>query len=118
MQCARCQAEMDADDAREFAGQQICEDCYMDALSPAKSCDPWATYTASRLGEQELNPAQQKIMDLIASQGQVTAQELLAATGLKPKALEREMVALKHMELLGAQPAPGGEKVFVRFKKA
>ena len=27
---------------RDFHGQLLCDDCYMDALSPARTCDPWA----------------------------------------------------------------------------
>lgn len=116
MQCDRCRVEMEADEAREYAGQTICDDCYMDVLSPTKSCDPWAIYTATRLGDQELNQAQQAIMDCIAKQGQATAKELMAVAGLELKALEREMAALRHLELLGAKQTPDGGKVFVSFK--
>lgn len=116
MNCAKCGCLMDPDDARQMAGRDLCEDCYMDALSPAKACDPWATYTASRLTDQTLNPHQEAILGLIARQGPVTMAELLAATGLKQAELEREMAALRHMELLRATPVPGGGKVFLGFK--
>lgn len=116
MKCAKCGSEVDPEDVRQVGGHDLCEDCCMDALSPAKACDPWATYTASRLTDQSLNPHQEAILALIAKQGPVTLAELLAATGLSQPALEREMAALRHMELLRATPTPGGGKVFLGFK--
>jgi len=116
MTCAKCGCQLDPADARQMAGRDLCEDCYMDALSPAKACDPWATYTASRLADQTLGPVQEAILGLIAKQGPVTMAELLAATGLKQADLEREMAALRHTERLRASPAPGGGKVFLGFR--
>ncbi|CAO0821374.1 Winged helix-turn-helix transcriptional regulator [Desulfarculales bacterium] len=116
MICAKCGCNLDPDDARQVAGRNLCEDCYMDALSPTKACDPWATYTASRLKDQRLNPSQETILGLIAQQGPVTLAQLLTATELKQADLEREMAALKHMELLRATPAPGGGKLFLGFR--
>ena len=29
--------------------KKLCDDCYMDALSPTKTCDPWAVYTAKSI---------------------------------------------------------------------
>jgi hypothetical protein len=106
---------MEPEDAREHGGRSLCEDCYMDALSPARSCDPWAVYTASRLPEQIINPAQEAILGVIDAKGQATAQELMDGAGLSLKELEREIAALRHMEMVRASPAPGGGKVFLRF---
>jgi hypothetical protein len=116
MKCDRCQSQMDPDDSHEHAGMTLCDDCYMDALSPAKACDPWATYTATRLSHQELNPAQEKILALIDKKGKVPPKEFLKAAGLDQKELERELAALRHMELIRAEPAPDGGKFIIRFK--
>ncbi len=118
MLCKKCQRPLEPEDAREHAGSLLCEDCYMDALSPARTCDPWAVYTASRLSEQTVNPAQEAILKMIDRQGQATAQELMAAAGLSPKELEREIASLRHMEMIRAAPVPGGGKVFRRFEAA
>ncbi len=115
--CDKCQMQIAEEDAHQHAGQLLCDDCYMDALSPARTCDPWAVYTASRLGGQELNPAQEAILRLIQEQGQATLEEMQQASGLGPRELEREIAALRHMELLRAEPAPGGGKVFKRFER-
>jgi hypothetical protein len=116
MTCAKCGCDLDPEDARQVAGRDLCDDCYMDTLSPAKSCDPWATYTASRLKDQSLNPSQEAILGLIADKGHVTMAQLLEVTGLRQADLEREMAALRHMELLRATPVPGGGKVFLGFR--
>jgi hypothetical protein len=107
---------MDHEDAREHGGTSLCENCYMDALSPIRTCDPWAVYTASRLPEQIISQAQKAILDVIDDrQGQATAEELMAGTGLNLKELEREIATLRHMKKLRAAPTPGGDKVFLRF---
>ena len=42
MNCDKCGSEMKNGEETEHHGQLLCEDCYMDALSPARTCDPWA----------------------------------------------------------------------------
>lgn len=116
MNCAKCGCQVEPEDLRQAGGRDLCEDCYMDALNPPKACDPWATYTVSRLKDQGLNPNQEAILGLIGKEGHVTMEQLLAATGLKQVDLEREMAALRHMELFRATPSPGGGKVFLGFK--
>ena len=113
--CERCQAEMEEDEVREYAGQKICEDCYLDALTPAKSCDPWATYTASRLPEQTLNPVQDKIMTLIGRQGRATPGELMEATGLGWDDVLREIASLRHMEKIRGDRMPDNSVVYCRY---
>ena len=117
MQCEKCGGAMEADEVREYKGKQICEDCYIDVLTPAKSCDPWATYTASRLEAQELTPQQEAILARIDQSGEATLEELLSATGLSEKDFMREFATLHHMELAGAAQRPGNLKVFVRMRK-
>ncbi|MBU1274657.1 MAG: MarR family transcriptional regulator [Proteobacteria bacterium] len=116
MLCEQCNSPMEPEEEREFGGRKLCEDCYIDALSPAKTCDPWATYTASRLDTQELNPAQEVILKLIAQQGHATLAELMKATGLDEAALMREIAALRHMELIRGAMMPGGGRAFKLFK--
>jgi predicted transcriptional regulator len=113
--CEQCGAQTPEEDAHRHLGRLLCDDCCMEALSPAKSCDPWATYTASRLPEQQLNPRQERIMELLRGRGQATAGELGRAAGLDQAALERELAALRHMELLRAAPDGAGGKVFKPF---
>jgi len=115
MQCQKCHAPLGADEAFEFAGRTLCEDCYMDALSPTRVCDPWAVYLGSRQVEQILSPAQEKIMGLLRQHKALVPEELRRLSGLTAKELEREIAALRHMELLRAAQTPDGGKVFKQF---
>jgi predicted transcriptional regulator len=87
----------------------------MDVLTPPKGCDPWATYTATRLKDQALSPAGEKIMAVVRDRHPVRLGELMEATGLERAALEREMATLRHMELLTAVQLPDGDKGFGPF---
>ncbi len=100
MKCNGCQDEISPDEAHEHAGRILCDDCYMDAMSPATGCDPWAIYTASRLEQQDkmFTQIQETILNLVQDKGRVTIPELLKATGLDEKGLQREVVTLRHME--------------------
>jgi len=115
MNCQRCRREMPPEDSHVHAGAVLCDDCYMAALSPTRTCDPWAVYLGSRLNDQYLTPAQETILSLVNEKGKATAQELAAATGLDMPSLEKELATLRHMELLRGEPAPGGGKIFRRF---
>jgi recombinational DNA repair protein (RecF pathway) len=42
VQCARCGKKIEKQQCYEYRGSALCEDCYMDILSPPKACDPWA----------------------------------------------------------------------------
>jgi hypothetical protein len=88
----------------------------MNVLKPPKACDPWATYTASRLPDQSLSAAGERIMALIRKGPPPTFGQLQDATGLNRISLEREIATLRHMELLKARLLPGGEKGFVPFQ--
>jgi hypothetical protein len=104
--CAKCGTGVDADEVKEYRGMDLCEDCYMDALSPTKVCDPWAVHTAKSLkdipGGHTLTPIQQKLYDLVKDRGEVPMQEAAAHLGLTEDALRREFAPLRHMEKLRA----------------
>ena len=70
MECERCQDSIEPGEEREYAGRVLCEDCYMDALSPAKTCDPWAVHSAKSFaraggGAPLLNPLQKEILEYL-----------------------------------------------------
>jgi hypothetical protein len=102
--CAKCGAALEPGEAREYAGQELCEDCYLDSLSITKTCDPWAVHTAKSLkdlpGGQALTPLQQKLYDLVQERGEVSIPEACAHLGLTEDELRREIAPLRHMEML------------------
>ena len=104
MICQRCQTEIDPGEEQEHLGRLLCEDCYMDALSPAKGCDPWAVYSAKNLeqhtgGNMTLTPIQCEILEILKRTG-----------GLEPPALLQELqgkAGICHPQAYGE--SPGGE---------
>jgi hypothetical protein len=105
MKCNRCSEDINTGEEREHHGQVLCEDCYMDALSPAKTCDPWAVHSAqsfakSKGGALELNEIQQQILLILKETGGATPADIADRLQIKPADLEREVAALRHMEKL------------------
>ncbi len=91
MKCDKCEASIKADEERDYYGKTLCEDCYMDALSPVRTCDPWAVHSAKTLGEKgsglQVNAIQSKILDILLETG-----------GVEPGALAK-MLNIKSLEL-------------------
>jgi hypothetical protein len=105
MECDRCQANIEPGDEKHHLGQTLCEDCYMDALSPVKTCDPWAVHSAKSFEKHSesapiLTPIQSDILSILKKMGGIEPQSLLRelAGKLTQKELEREFAALRHME--------------------
>jgi hypothetical protein len=46
MKCERCKTAVVKGEQKALHGQTLCEDCYIDLLSPLRVCDPWAVYSA------------------------------------------------------------------------
>ncbi len=106
MNCAHCHNLLNAEEARELAGQRLCEDCYLDAVSTVRNCDHWAVHTARSLKDQDgkhyLTPVQQQFYDLVKARGEVPVPEAARSLGLTEEELRREFALLRHMELLRA----------------
>ena len=105
MKCDRCSQTIEPEEAREHFSQHLCEDCYMDALSPAKTCDPWAVHSAqsyakSKGGSLELSEIQQQILLILKETGGAEPADIADRLQIKPTDLEREVAALRHMEKL------------------
>ncbi len=113
--CAKCGAACEAAEAREYAGRLLCEDCYMEVLSPLRTCDPWAVHTARSLkdlpGGHTLTPLQQRLYDLVKAKREVPIPELAASLNLTEEELRREFAPLRHMEMLRA--CKKGERIFL-----
>jgi hypothetical protein len=119
MLCAKenCRAEIEEGEERDFHGQLLCDDCYMDALSPARTCDPWAVRSAGMAKEcgdatEYKGSLQQKILDLIKKTGGLSINELAGKLAVRPGDIEREIAALRHMEKIRAA-MQDGKKVIV-----
>ncbi len=118
MECTRCSAPIPAGEEREHLGRRLCEDCYMDVLSPAKACDPWAVHSAKSFGRElggkfELTDTQRRILAILEETGGATPGHLVERLNISPMDLEREIAALRHMEQLRAELRDG--KKYIRL---
>ena len=118
MKCARCEASIPEGEEREHLGRVLCEDCYMDALSPANTCDPWAVHSAKTLGKElggrfELTELQRKLLAILQETGGVPPEHLVERLNLSPMDLEREIAALRHMEKVRGELRDG--KKYIRL---
>jgi hypothetical protein len=103
LNCDKCKAAIKPGEEFELHGQVLCEDCYMDALSPPRACDPWAvhsvkSFTEHQGGSSKLTLTQQRILDILKQTGGVPLDNLARRLKIKPSDLEREIAALRHME--------------------
>ena len=88
MQCERCKAGIVDDEKRELHGQILCEDCYMDLLSPLKACDPWAVHSAKSLPSEQTHGGghtkiQQEILDILRERGPIAPASLAEMLQIK-----------------------------------
>ena len=119
MNCERCKVAIEKGDEMEYSGQILCEDCYMDALSPARACDPWKVYSAKSFekhtGGLAITELQAQILEILKATGGIPRPGLLERLKGKITAsqLERELATLRHMEKTRAEKR--GNQVFVRL---
>jgi len=113
MQCDRCGDPIDQGEERRHHSETLCDDCYMDVLSPTRICDPWAVRHAKSCSNAEstLTATQQDIINILTETGGILMTDLAARLGMKEKELERNLAALRHMEKIKARPE-NGRKVF------
>lgn len=118
MECERCKSVVPDKEARELYGQMLCEDCYMDLLSPTRACDPWAVHSAKTLAqnegtELELDPLQDKILSTIREEGPQPFTNLCERLQIREADLEKAIAALRHMEKVRGELREG--KKFIRL---
>ncbi len=120
MECNRCKANIKTGEENEHLGQSLCEDCYMDILSPVHTCDPWAVHSAKTFenlmgGHGVLNDLQKKILNILKETGGIQRHELLQriGEGFSDADLNREFASLRHMEKARAEKR--GDTLFLRL---
>ncbi|KJS15590.1 MAG: hypothetical protein VR69_12350 [Peptococcaceae bacterium BRH_c4b] len=108
MICHRCKEEIAPDDDTfDYYGKTLCEDCYIGAVQPPKTCDPTAVSSAmstramlGHSGTQGLTPLQKRIYEFIKEKGKVTREEIQSNFDLPPWELEKQFAILRHCELV------------------
>ena len=107
MKCQKCQCDIPENESYIHLGETLCEDCYIDVRSPAKSCDPWAVYSATRTretagltGAEGLNTLQQAIYNYIRDKGKTTPDEVMTRFNITSQDLHNQIATLRHCELV------------------
>jgi len=87
-------------------------------LFPAKACDPWAVYSATRTRESNglsgiegLTSLQQEIYAFIKNKGKVTGEEIMKQFRITQNDLQNQIATLRHCELVRGQKEDG--KVYI-----
>lgn len=118
VKCQKCGREVPEAETHRHLGETLCDDCYLDARSPAKACDPWAVYAATRTrqsagltGIQGLTPLQKAICQFIADRGKATPAEVMAKFKVSQGELEQAVATLRHCELVRGEKE--GDRVYL-----
>ena len=103
MQCDRCGIRLLAGEEMDHQGKILCEDCYMQALSPATACDPWAVRSAQTLSQMGqsysvLSETQAEILQVLKETGGAEPNVVAQRLRMRLPELERELATLRHME--------------------
>ena len=111
--CDQCGVTIPAGDEQQNNSQILCEDCYMDTLSPTRICDPWAVHHAKSCSESEstMTTTQKNLIEILTETGGVEIEELATRLKLTKKETERNLATLRHMEKIKARPE-NGKKIF------
>jgi late competence protein required for DNA uptake (superfamily II DNA/RNA helicase) len=107
VKCQRCGQTILVNERHEYLGETLCEDCYIDVRYPARSCNPWAVYSATRSrkrmglkGSEGLTKLQKAIYDYVRGRGKVTKEQLIENFGFNEADLQTQLATLRHCELI------------------
>lgn len=122
MKCDKCKIAITSGDEQNHHDRILCEDCYMVALSPIKTCDPWAVHSAKSFekfagNKKQLTQIQMDIMKILHVHGAMEPETLLKWLGhnMELADLQREFSTLRHMEKVKGEKQ--GQKVLWRLWK-
>jgi len=112
MRCERCNSVIKEEEQMELRGEVLCEDCYMDLLSPPKICDPWAVHSAKTFLKNssidlKFSPIQLKILEILQDEGPQEPANLRERLQIREMDLERNIATLRHMEKIRGELKDG-----------
>ncbi len=90
IKCDRCNQTIEPIEEREHLGQTLCEDCYIDVLTPLQTFDPWAVHSAKTYEKhagknQMLTPFQSEMLKILKENGPMEPTRLLTKPGTNPR---------------------------------
>ncbi len=118
MKCARCQNQIPDGEGYDYYGQVFCEDCYVGAVEPPRTCDVAAVHAAKsaramagQTGTEGLTELQKNIYDYVKQHGKATKAELVEKFKLADWELDKQFAVLRHCELLKGRKE--GNRIYV-----
>ncbi len=120
MICSKCGEEIEAGEEMQWNGKTLCEDCYIVAVSPPKTCDVAAVHSAvthrklaGQSGTDGLTELQKNIYNFVKEKGKVTRPDIARHFNLEESELERNFAILRHCELLSG--FKDGNTIYIRI---
>ncbi|CEO89224.1 MAG TPA: hypothetical protein GX520_09310 [Syntrophaceticus sp.] len=122
MQCDKCQSEVPDDEIYAHAGKNLCEDCYIIAMSRPKTCDVGAVSAArasrellGQKGAEGLTPIQRTFYEYVKEKGSVPREELVSYMKARYPDMTIEdgdgiFATLRHLELVKSHREGIGEE--------
>ncbi|HYE67015.1 MAG TPA: hypothetical protein VEA58_00300 [Anaerovoracaceae bacterium] len=110
MECARCKVTIPEGDSYNYYGKTLCEDCYIQAIDPPRTCDVAAVHAAKthremfgQEGTEGLTEQQKNIVEYVKKHNKATKSELISTFDLSAPELDRLIAVLRHCELIKAR---------------
>ena len=110
MECAQCKQTVPEGESYNYYGKILCEDCYIQAIEPPRTCDVAAVHAAKthrelfgQTGTEGLTEQQKNIYDYVKKNDKATKPELISTFGLSVSELDRLVSVLRHCELIKAR---------------
>ncbi|MDP2917665.1 MAG: hypothetical protein Q8O16_07045 [Dehalococcoidia bacterium] len=107
MKCSKCGREITQEQAYNYEGKTMCEDCMMEIGLHPKECEPWATYVATHTpggagpkSKQGLTDLQKQVHEFIKSKGKITREDVMERFKLSESEMDTQMTALYHSEMV------------------
>jgi hypothetical protein len=109
--CTKCGASIETSETYEFAGESLCEDCYLEQRIKPVTCNPWAVYAARNTSgkTRQLTDIQDRILKLLKENRPLEAPEICSRMAISETQFQNNFATLRHMEL--ARGFKDGDKV-------
>ena len=107
MECEYCKQTIPEGESCNYIGKILCEDCYIQAVEPHRTCDVAAVHAATthralsgQTGTDGLTDLQKRIYEYVIKIGKATKQELCVIFHLTALEMDVQMSIFRHCELL------------------
>ncbi len=120
IRCEKCRLALARGEKYSHGGKDLCEDCYMEAVSVEDLRSAVGAYRPGWIGKkglsgaEELLPIQEAILNLIKERKRVTREEVLEEPNLSSLELEKNFAVLRHCELAKGEKV-GKQVYFTTF---